>query len=57
MIQLLLLLAGAAMLLGGIVASLRERKIEWRAFFGGIVLLGAAFAMTWMPALLHGPSP
>jgi hypothetical protein len=53
-IQLFLLGAGALMLIGGIVASVRERQVEWRALLGGIALLGAAVTMTWLPALLHG---
>ena len=54
MIQIGLLLAGALLLVGGVVATVRERKLEWRAFLGGMGLIAAGVAMSWLPTLIHG---
>jgi hypothetical protein len=52
MIEILLLVGGALTLVGGVVASLRERKTAWRAFGLGLALFAAAFGMSLLPRLV-----
>jgi hypothetical protein len=47
--------ASALSFLGGMIATVRERRIEWRAFALAVGLLVGAAALQWAPLLLtHG---